>query len=81
MKTSLTKIFLHTKNYISLVFMYHFDLILDQILQIVEKNGAKMPKKVAKNTQKVAKKRQKVGKSGAKWRKSSHSTEKNKKRS
>ncbi len=76
MKTSLTKIFLHTKNYISLVFMYHFDLILDQILQIVEKNGAKMPKKVTKKGLKVIKKREKVKKNSEKLRKSSCSKEK-----
>lgn len=76
MKTSLTKIFLHIKNYISLVFLYHYELILDQILQIIKKNDTKTPKKVTKNSQKVAKKWEKVEKCGGKCQKCSCSKEK-----
>lgn len=76
MKIKLNKIFLHIRCYLSLAIQYHYEVILDKILQIVEKNDHKNPKKVVKKAPKVAKKWEKVGKCGEKCQKCSCSTEK-----
>ena len=68
-------------SYLSLLFQYHYDILLDKMLEIVESNDKKTQEKVAKNDKKVTKKCLKVEKSGAKCGKCSCPTQKNKKKS
>lgn len=76
MKTKFNKIFLRFKYYLSFLIQYHYEVILDKILQIIQKSDDKSAKKVTKKTQKVAKKWEKVGKCGEKCEKCSCSKEK-----
>jgi hypothetical protein len=61
---------------VNLLIQYHYDIIVDKILQIVEKNDNKSLKKHVKKGKKVTKKWEKVGKCGGKCQKCLCSKEK-----
>jgi len=76
MKFKVNKIFFHFRCYVNLLIQYHYDIIVDKILQIVEKNDNKSLKKHVKKGKKVTKKWEKVGKCGGKCQKCLCSKEK-----
>jgi predicted transcriptional regulator len=81
MKTKLKYIFSRVNSYLSLFVRYHYEVLLDKMLEIVESNDRKTQEKVTKNGKKVIKNCLKVKKSGSKCGKCSCSTQKNKKKS
>jgi len=81
MKTKINHMLSRVNSYLSLLVRYHYEVLLDKMLEIMQSNDEKTPEKVAKNGKKVAKKCLKVEKSGEKCGKCSCPTQKNKKKS